>query len=657
MTSEPASTPATAPVVDTTDSPYALLRPVGVGSVRVHDGFWQPRLERNRTQTLPAQQLQCETTGALDNFRRAAGLLEAPFQGRYYSDSDVYKWVEAAAWSLASGPDPALSAQLDDLAKLFAAAQDDDGYLNTYFSVDRTAERWTDLEVLHEMYCLGHLTQAAVAHHRATGQRSLLDVATRACDHVFAKFTPGQTPGACGHPGLEMALVELYRTTGETRWLRLAAWQLESRGKGVLGGGEYLLDHAPLRAQDFVTGHAVRALYLYAAAADVVLETGDQDLLAVVERLWADLSRHKTAVTGGVGARWDGESFGDAYELPDRAYNETCAAIAHIFLAWRLLLLTGDGTYREAVETALYNGVLPGLSASGTEYFYQNPLADAGRHRRRPWFPCACCPPNIARLLASLPGYAYTTSDDGVWVQLYLGSTADLRLADGTAVRLQQRSELPWQGRVDIIIEVDQPRAFTVYLPEPSWAGDVTLRVGDEVVRPERVGGYLAVRRTWQPGDTIRVELDLPVRLLSAHPRVASAHGRVAVTRGPLVYCVEQADHPGVDVADLGLTGHERWTPVVDLLGVGSPGSTAGGPTEGSAGGSTGGSAGGPAGALVTLTTIGRALETTGTPLHRPYDAEATVPSRDVEITAIPYYAWANRVPGPMRVFLPLLRQ
>ncbi|MEQ7005778.1 beta-L-arabinofuranosidase domain-containing protein [Actinopolymorpha sp. B17G11] len=666
----------TTPVVDTRQSPHARLRPVGVGAVRVDDAFWGPRLERNRTETVPAQQELCESTGALENFRRAAGLTGGPFHGRYYSDSDVYKWVEAAAWILAaggregepsnasrgdsggdpqnvptdeplgeSGDRPEPGKDLDELIALFAAAQDDDGYLNTYFSADRTAERWTDLVVKHEMYCLGHLTQAAVAHVRATGKRTLLDVAIRACEHVFARFTPDEVPGTCGHPCLEMALVELYRTTREPKWLRLATWQLDSRGRGVLDSGEYLLDHAPLREQDTVTGHAVRALYLYAAAADVLLETGDPELRAAVDRWWADLAGHKTAVTGGVGARWDGEAFGAAYELPDRAYNETCAAIAVIFFAWRLLLLTGDARYRDAIETALYNGVLPGLALSGTEFFYQNPLADSGRHRRQPWFACACCPPNIARLLASLPGYAYTTSEEGVWVQLYLGGEVDLRLSDGTPVRLDVTSALPWQGRVDITVtpgdggggdagrESGPGAEFTLFVPVPGWAGSAAVHVAGEPVdaallEAGRETGYLAVRRVWSPGDTVRIEFDLSTRLVAAHPRVASAHGRVAISRGPLVYCVEQADHEGVAVEDLRLTGAESWTPAYagDLLG-----------------------------GVVTLTVPAVAVEPDQGPLYRAYDPDRTVATRPVQLTAIPYYAWANREPGPMRVFLPLL--
>lgn len=618
-----------APVVDTSASPHARLRPVSVGDVTVADDFWRPRLDRNRAVTIPAQHALCESTGALRNFERAAGADDGPFNGRYYSDSDVYKWIEAASWSLSSVSDAEIAGLLDSVIGLAAGAQDADGYLNTHFSVDLVAKRWSDLIVKHEMYCVGHLVQAAVAHHRATGGRDLLDVALRACGHIMERFAPGEVPGTCGHPCLEMALVELYRTTGERRWLELASWQLESRGKGVLDGSEYLLDHRPLREQTYVTGHAVRALYLYAAAVDVVLETGDEKLLAVVERLWADLAGHKTSVTGGVGARWDGEAFGDAYELPDRAYNETCAAIAHIMLAWRLLLLTGDATYRDTIETALYNGVLPGLSLSGTEFFYQNPLADAGRHRREEWFSCACCPPNIARLLASLPGYLYTTSTEGttegVWVQLYVSNRARLRLADGTPVDLELATGLPWHGDVRLTVGTDAE--FTLRLPVPAWAGDeVSLTVAGAPVAAERAGGYLVIHRAWRAGDTALLRLGDAPRPLAGHPRVAATHHRVALARGPIVYCLEQADHDGVAVEDIRLRGDEEWTAAYrpDLLG-----------------------------GVVTLTASGHAVTGDDGPLHRPYrpGPAATEP---VTVTAVPYFAWANRAPGAMRVFVPL---
>lgn len=612
--------------VDTSASRHARLRTVAPHEVRITDEFWAPRLHRNRTVTIPAQHAQCESTGALRNFARAAGSVGGDFSGRYYSDSDVYKWIEAASWTLATGPSPELADRLDGVIKLVAGAQDEDGYLNTYFSADRADQRWTDLVVRHEMYCIGHLVTAAVAHVRATGDTALLDVALRACTHIAERFPPGEVPGACGHPGLEMALVELYRTTGDERWLTLAIWQLDSRGAGVLDGSEYLIDHEPVRHQSRVTGHAVRALYLYAGMADVVLETGDAQLRQALDRLWADLAGGKTAVTGGVGARWDGEAFGDAYELPDRAYNETCAAIAHIFLAWRMLLLTGEPRYRDVVETALHNGVLPGLSLSGTQFFYQNPLADSGRHRREEWFSCACCPPNIARLLASLPGYLYTTSDEGLWVQLYIGNRAQLRLADGTPVRLELDTALPWAGTARLTLAPAAPTEFTVFLPVPGWAGDdVTVRVNGEVVDVTTGAGWIALRRTWTASDTVELAFGTEVRALAAHPRVAATHRRVALARGPLVYCVEQADQAGVPVADIRLRGTERWTAEhrAELLG-----------------------------GVTTLAADACAVAGDDGPLYRPYRGpEETSPAR---VTAIPYYAWANREPGEMRVFVPL---
>ncbi|ASW55289.1 glycoside hydrolase family 127 protein [Plantactinospora sp. KBS50] len=615
------------PVVDTTASRHARLRPVAPRDVRITDDFWAPRLRRNREVTIPAQHAQCTQTGALRNFQRAAGSVGGDFSGRYYSDSDVYKWIEAASWSLSTDPSPELTDRLDAVIKLVAGAQDTDGYLNTYFSVDRVGQRWTDLVVRHEMYCVGHLVAAAVAHVRATGDTALLDVAVRAVTHIAQRFAPGEVPGACGHPGLEMALVELYRTTGDERWLTLAGWQLDSRGTGVLDGSEYLVDHEPVRSQTRVTGHAVRALYLYAGMADVVLETGDPQLRHALDRLWADLAGGKTAITGGVGARWDGEAFGDAYELPDRSYNETCAAIAHIFLAWRMLLLTGEAQYRDAVETALHNGVLPGLSLTGTEFFYQNPLADSGRHRRAEWFSCACCPPNIARLLASLPGYLYTTTDEGIQVQLYIGNRAELRLADGTPVRLDLATGLPWRGTVALSVQPAAPAEFTLSLPVPGWAGaQVEVRVNGEPVRPERTEGRLALRRTWRPGDRVELTLGTAVRTLVTHPRVAATHHRAALARGPLVYCLEQADQPGTAVADIRLTGAESWT-VEDrpeLLG-----------------------------GVCALTADARAVPADDGPLYRPYPGVPAA-GADVPVTAIPYYAWANRQPGEMRVFIPL---
>lgn len=618
-----------APIVDTAHSPSARLRPLDLSAVRLDDRFWGPRRAINRAVTLAQQYMQCEQTGRLDNFRRAAGRIGGPFQGRYFNDSDVYKWLEAAAWTLATDPDPALAARVDDLIALIAAAQETDGYLNTYFTFERAAERWTDLAVLHELYCAGHLIQAAVAHHRATGGDALLRVATRFADHIDATFGPGKRPGTSGHPEIEMALVELARTTGESRYLHLAWFFLDQRGQdpAVVGGEPYRQDHLPVRAQREVVGHAVRALYLYAGMADVYAETGERALWETLTALWDNLQRCKVYVTGGAGARHERESFGDDYELPnERAYAETCAAIAHVMWAWRMLLLTGEGRFADAMETALYNGVLSGLALDGTEYFYVNPLADRGAHRRQPWYGTACCPPNLARLLASLPGYVATTSPEGVWLHLYATGAVTALLDGGGSVALVQQSDYPWDGAVTVTVRATPDAEWGLFLRVPAWAEGATVRVNDEAQRTAAAGGYATIRRAWRAGDVVRLSLPMPARLVASHPRVANNRGRVAILRGPLVYCIEGADHPDTDVRDLELPPTAAWQAVwrPDLLG-----------------------------GVTTLHTV--AIERRAKPslpLYRaPDDRRPTAPRA---LTAIPYHVWANREPGAMQVWLPV---
>jgi len=619
-------------VVDTRHSPFARLRPLDLSAVQLADTFWEPRRQINRTRTLPSQYQQCADTGRLDNFRRAAGLLHGDFQGRFFNDSDVYKWLEAAAWTLATGPDARLQVLVDETIALIAAAQGTDGYLNTYFTFERVPERWTNLAVMHELYCAGHLIQAAVAHHRATGSRALLDVAIRFTEHIDDVFGAGKRAGAPGHPEIEMALVELARDTGEQRYRRLAHFFVEQRGQqpAVSCGREYCQDHAPFRDQREVVGHAVRALYLYAGATDLYAETGEGTLWDAVTALWQNLQERKVYITGGAGARYEGEAFGDAYELPNRrAYTETCAAIAHVMWAWRMLLVTGEARFADALETALYNGVLSGLSLDGETYFYQNPLADRGGHRRQPWFGTACCPPNIARLLAALPGYIYTTSDEGLWVHLYATGTATATLAGVGAVTLRQRTDYPWDGAITLTVEPPEADLFSLFLRVPGWAEGAGVTVNDEVIGgPVRPGHHVEIRRRWARGDVVRLALPLPVRLLSSHPYVINNHDRVALLRGPLVYCVEAADHPGVDPWDLVLPTEATWRVErePDLLG----------------------------GITVlrtdTFTRIDNGWEGR---LYRPFDTRSPAPMR-VPLTAIPYYAWANRAAGPMLVWLPL---
>jgi DUF1680 family protein len=607
--------------------------------VRLTDGFWAPRLETTRRVTLRQQYEQCEATGRIDNFRRAAGKKGGEFKGRYYNDSDVYKWLEAAAFGLAAQAEPELRRLVDGLGEEIAGAQDSDGYLDTYFTFERGAERWTNLTDLHEMYCAGHLIQAAVAHHRATGGRRLLDVAVRLADHICATFGPGARAGTDGHEEIELALVELYRETGDGRYLDQSRFLLDQRGRRppVLSGLAYHQDHLPVREQREVVGHAVRATYLACGMADVVAETGEPALREALDALWGSAFGRKVYVTGGLGAHWAGESFGEDFELPnERAYAETCAAIGGLMWNWRLLALDGEAKYADWMETALYNGILSGISLDGESYFYQNPLADRGRHRRQPWFGTACCPPNIARLLLALPGYLYGTSPEGVWVHHYVAGTVEVQPPGGGAgagagATLAVETRYPWDGEVRLTMRrlPDGSGApWTLYLRLPGWGEGASVRVNGERQSLEAgPGSYAAVRRAWREGDEVVLDLPMPVRRLRAHPRVLANTGRVALARGPVVYCVEGVDHPGLDVWDLELPAGAALEPEArpDLLD-----------------------------GVVVLrgeAVVARAGAWDGR-LYEPAARRPEPERRPAGVLAVPYYAWANREPGPMQVWL-----
>ncbi len=621
-----------AAVVDTSRSKHTQLQPVPLDAVQLTDTFWTPRIRINRETTLRSQFQHIESTGRLDNFRRASGKKDLPFQGIYFNDSDVYKWLEAAAWTLATERSPELERMVDDVVSEIEAAQQPDGYLNTYFMFERETERWTDLPAKHEMYCAGHLIQAAVAHHRSTGSERLLQVARRLADHICSVFGPeeeGKRPGTDGHEEIEMALVELYRDTGDERYLRQAEYLVRVRGRGLAGGTEYTQDHRPFTEQDEIVGHAVRAVYLNAGAADLYAETGDVALHETLLRLWGSMTTRRMYVTGGIGSRYEGEAFGKDYELPnERAYAETCAAIGSVMWNWRMLMLAGEARYADLLETTLYNAVLQGLSLDGQEYFYQNPLEDDGTHRRSAWFGCACCPPNVARMLASLPGYQYSVSGAALWVHLYAEGTARVALPDGIEVSVRQRTRYPWDG--EVLLEVDTEGEFALRLRVPAWCEQgATLEVnGEPVSESVTPGEYSEVRRSWSPGDMVRLHLPMPVRQVECHPHVAENRGRVALMRGPLLYCVEAADNPNVDLrnlmlpADAGLREQDR----PDLLG-----------------------------GVVLLT--GQARLAPPAPLweqtlYRPARGDDSTVGEAVQVTAIPYYTWANRKPGQMRVWL-----
>ena len=443
--------PMNAVVTDTRRTSGVAVQPVPIEAVRIGDGFWRGWLDRLYEVTLPSQHAQCEATGRLDNIRRVSGRVDAPFRGRYYDESDVYKWLEAASWALVGRQDPALRAMVDALVDDIAAAQQPDGYLHTYFALERADQRYTDLINKHELYCAGHLIQAGIAHRRATGADALLDVAVRLADHICAEFGPDARETADGHPEIELALVELARETGERVYAEQARFFLDQRGRRPprLGGYRYLQDHEPAAEQREIAGHAVRAIYLACGLADAGLELEDRALWEASERLWRSAYETRVYVTGGLGAHWAGESFGDAFDLPNRnSYAESCAAVAGVMWNWRLLTGTGEPRFADWMETTLYNGMLAGLSLDGAHYFYPNPLSAAEGQARVHWFDCACCPPNLARLLASLPGYLYGVSERALWVHQFAAGRVDADVPGAGRLSLAVDTDYPWSGEV-----------------------------------------------------------------------------------------------------------------------------------------------------------------------------------------------------------------
>ncbi|MCG7209205.1 glycoside hydrolase family 127 protein [Streptomyces arenae] len=620
------------------------LRPA---AVTIDGGFWHDRRATNARVSLPQGPDLLESAGNLHNLRLAAGRAEGEFQGAYpFVDTDVYKWLEAAAWQLAEDSGEPLAAEVERIVALVAAAQQPDGYLNTWFQLVKGGVRYQDLRWGHELYCAGHLIQAAVAHHRATGRPELLDVARRFADHIDSVFgLPGSgkpIDGIDGHPEVETALVELYRETGERRYLDLAGYFVDRHGHGLLGGEAYCQDRVPLRAATNVEGHAVRQLYLLAAAADLATETGDDELRSAGERLWRAMTATKTHLTGGLGAHHDREDFGDPYELPnERAYCETCAAIASVQWSWRLALLTGEARYSDLIERTLFNGFLAGVSLDGERWLYVNPLQVRDGHtdsggdqsaRRTRWFRCACCPPNVMRLLASLPHYLASGDEQGLQIhQFVTGTYATDR------VRVRAETDYPWHGTVAFTVEetsADGP--WTLSLRIPQWCREFRVRSGADAYDQSDAPvdhGWLRLTRAWEPGDRVVLELGLEPRLTAADPRVDAVRGCVAIERGPLVHCLEQVDHPGGGLDDIVLDPSRplavKHRP--DLLGgvttVVAAGRRRRLPDRGwwpytSASGTDGGS-------------------------DREPDGEP------VELTAIPYHVWANREDGSMRVWLP----
>ncbi len=554
-------------------------RPLAGDGARLTAGLLHTWQQRNAGASLPLALRQLETAGNLANVRLAISGAREGYRGPVFMDSDIYKVLEAIGWELGRSPDGGLASFLAETTALLEKAQQPDGYLNSCIQVTGRP-RYSFLAWSHELYCAGHLIQAGLACQRGAGDPALLAVARRFADHLVDHFL-GRQEGIDGHPIVESALAELYRETGHEPYLRLASQFIEQRGHGLIGdsgfGHRYLQDHQPVRDTVTQVGHVVRALYLDAGVADVAAETGDTPLLASSLTRWADMVATKTYLTGGNGSRHEGESFGDRFELPpDRAYNETCAAIASFQWAWRLLLATGDAAHADLMERILYNGFASSTANGGTRFFYVNPLQRRADHfekddpgRRREWFNCACCPPNIMRTMASLQHYLATTSGDTLYVQQFTGATLSAPLAGGV-LSAEMATDYPWSGVVTLRVAGAPPRPCGLAVRVPAWSPLPRIRLNEDLIEAAPDGGYLVVRRQWRPGDVLGVSLDTAARLTYPGRRVNAVRGTAAIERGPLVYCLEQADQPaGVDLADLALAPGALEEEPATLPGVG----------------------------------------------------------------------------------------
>ena len=628
------------------NSPNARQHPVPVQAVHLGEGFWASRRRAVTDRSLPSLLLLLEEHGVVDNFRRLAGRPELPRRGPVYTDSDLYKWIEAAAWALASNEtsDAArtqLRGDIESLTGHVLAAQEPSGYLNTYYVGDKAHLRFTELTRSHEGYCLGHLLQAGIAYYRATGNRRLLDAGIRFADYIVENFGPTKRPFVTGHPELEMALVELYRTTRQTKYLDFARYLFSGveRDRLKLKDSEirYMFSGKPFTSHTEFEGHAVRALYAASGATDYFTETGDPAYKKTLDLLWTDLTMRKMYITGGVGSRSGGESFGDPYELPnEQAYAETCAAIANMMWNYRLLALTGDARYADLMERVLYNGVNSGLSLSGNLYCYRNPLASSGGEKlRNAWYDTTCCPPNIQRIFESLPAYFYSTARDGLYVNLYHNSELDWHLENGIPLKVTQATNYPWSGDVRLTVNPANPALFSVYLRWPDWASSFDVQVNGQpfnLPAGTHKGSFVSVNRTWTAGDTVSLSMPLQPALVTANPRISDDFGRVAVQRGPLVYALEQLDQNGAAINDIFLkAGGAPFTVEFrkDFLG-----------------------------GVAVLKVPGLVAERSvgDEPLYQTYSATPGRAKRVVNLTFIPYYTIANREATPMAVWVPISR-
>ncbi|HEV3342261.1 MAG TPA: beta-L-arabinofuranosidase domain-containing protein [Pirellulales bacterium] len=598
------------------DEPLAA---VPFQKVRIDDSFWSPKLETNRTATIEANLRQCELTGRIKNFAVVGKLVPGKHEGALFNDSDVYKMIEGIAYSLTTHDDPQLARRTDAVIEQIAAAQQPDGYLNTYYTLVEPQARWQNIQYGHELYCAGHLIEAAIAYQQATGKTKLLEVAQEFADEICGTFGEGRKCDTCGHEEIELALVKLWRATGDRKYLEQAQYFVDVRGRGDLRRlfGQYAQDDKPVRQQTEVAGHAVRAMYLYAAMADVAAVTGDPELLASLESIWRDVVERKMYVTGGIGPSAHNEGFTVPYDLPnDSAYAETCAAIGMALWNHRLFLMSGDGKYADVLEREVYNGLLSGVSLSGDRFFYVNPLGSKGNHHRVPWFDCSCCPTNIVRYIPGMGERAFATRGNELWTVLYFGNEAEVKLAGG-AIKLREETRYPWDGEVKLTLTPAKPMAFDLKLRVPGWCHQAAVQVNAETVHAKPERGYVTLSRTWRPGDVVTLSLAMPIERVYADPHVQADVGRVAVQRGPVVYCLEGVDNDG-QVRNFVLPREAK------LEAAFEPDLLAG---------------------VVVVRGEGLRVNTAGD--------VADARTQKVKFQAVPYYAWDNRAPGQMLVWLP----
>lgn len=615
---------------------------VNFSKVQITDDFWKPKIERVSLVTIPVCIDQTEVkTPRILNFEIAAGKKQGKFKGLFYDDSDVFKALEAIAYSLKNHPDAAMEKKADDWIDLIAAAQKPDGYINTYYSLQFPEKRWTDMS-MHEDYNGGHLIEAAVAYYDATGKRKLLDVAIRFADHFNSLFGPGKRDWVTGHQELELALVKLYKNTKQEKYLKLADWLLSERGQKKAKGytwtdwkdTAYAQDVKPVKEQKEITGHAVRAMYMYTGAADVAALTGDEGYMHAMKDVWEDVVYRNMYITGGIGSSGGNEGFSVDYDLPnENAYCETCASVGMVLWNQRMGMLTGESKYVDVLEKSLYNGALDGISLAGDKFFYGNVLASMGRQARRDWFGTACCPANIARLVESLGNYIYGSNDQNIWINLFVGSNTVIPM-NGQQVPVAMKTNYPWDGQIEIAVSPQKKTKFSLRIRKPGWvsgeavpgglytfqdasAGNVDVKLNGQSVKYVLDKGYIVIEREWNTGDKITVDLPMDIKRVSSRAEVKANIERIAIQRGPMIYCVEGVDNAGRAV-NIVLPKSSLFTVVKQTV----------------------------------LSEPVMSIQTDATVLTVSANGEE-VKTEKKKITAVPYYTWNNRGSGQMLVWLP----